>query len=81
MRAAEIAEDDDARALVGGASCRAHTVLVCAEAAVREAARGLDAHVRAGHLRCGIDKALRERRAMRYDYDPDHGLLLILSPG
>ena len=72
-RASEVAQHDDAVALVGALDRLAHPVVVGAQAAVRQAAGGLDAHVGAGHLAREVGETLREVRAMRYDYDADHG--------
>ena len=79
--AAEIAEYHDAGALVRGLDGGAHAVLVGSEAAVGQAAGGLDAHVGAGHLRGEGREALREIRTVRYDYDPDHGANLHYRSG
>jgi len=75
--ASKIAEDHDPGALIGRLDRRAHSVLVGAEAAVGQPARGLDAYVGTGHLRGERSQALRKVRAVRYDYDPDHGPLLL----
>ena len=63
--------------LYTGADGRAHTILVGPKLAVRESARRFDAHVRSRHLRSESGQALRQQRAVRYDYDPDHGTLLL----
>src|SRR5688572_14409504 len=81
-RAAEISENHDPGPLVRRADRRAHPVLVGSEAAVGKTAGGLDAHLGTGHLRSKGSETLRKIRAVRYDYDPDHGpLLLRPSPG
>ena len=78
-RAAEVAEDDDAVALVGGSNGRAHPVLVGSRLPVGETAGGLDAHLGTGDLRGEDRETLRKLRAMRYDYDPDHAHTLIYT--
>src|SRR3954447_1140040 len=72
-RAAEVAEHHHARALIGRANRRANAVPVGPEAAAGQAAGGLDPHLGPGHLGGQRREALRKLRAVRYDYDPDHG--------
>ena len=72
-RAAEVAEDDDAVAGLGGVDRGAHAGAVGAEPAVHVAARRLDPHVRPGHLARQRGRARRYVAAMRDDDDPDHG--------
>jgi hypothetical protein len=75
--AAEIAEHDHAGTLIGCPNGGAHAILVGPKLAVREAPGGLDSHLWARHLRGEGRETLREFRAVRYDYDPDHVTLLL----
>jgi hypothetical protein len=80
--AAEVAEDHDSGSLVRGADRRAHPVLIGPQAAVGKTAGRRDAHVGPRHLRRKGGETRRKVRAVRYDYDPNHGpLLLRPSPG
>ena len=77
--AAQIAEYHDACALVGRLDGCTNAVLVGSEAAIRKSAGRLDAHVGSGHLRGESRKAFRKVRAVRYDYDPDHGVIYTIE--
>ena len=79
--AAQIAEYHDACALVGSLDGCTNAVLVGSETAIRKSAGRLDAHVGSGHLRGESGKAFRKVRAVRYDYDPDHGTNLHYRSG
>jgi hypothetical protein len=71
-RAAEVAEHDRAVALVGRGDRGPHERAVGAEPAVRSAARSLDAHLRAGHLRGERSRPCSDLATVRHDYDADH---------
>jgi len=71
-RAAQVAQDDHAVALLGGVDGCADAVRVRPEAAVRRAPGAFDAHLRARHLARQGHGPGGDLTAVRYDYDPDH---------